>query len=260
MSLGFLTVLLLLLLRIALYKRPLREFRSHLLFGIALPYLGILSFWSVHMIHAGFDLDRLIGMAKYWDFPLSSFLIFLFFAHIIYRSYRAVKEIKRVERELLSLPHRKFGKVIVLRFERPMAFTLGIFRPNLFLSEGIFKLNREIRKIIISHEMNHIRSFDNLKVLLFSFLIPSKAELSLMKAHVEISNDRKILRKYPKSALINALILSLGAPSPGIGISDEIYLRVENLERCTKGNPLIYFLFVPSLTLLFYLSSVNWKG
>ncbi|MFZ8825677.1 MAG: M48 family metalloprotease [Candidatus Caldipriscus sp.] len=260
MSIGFVAILILLILRLTLYFRPLKDFKSHFLFGIALPYLGILSFWSVHIIHAGADINRLLHMLKYWDFPISSLLIFVFLAHIFYRSYKIFGEICEIERNLLSLPHRRFGRVRVLKTEKPIAFTLGILRPRLFLSEGILKLERDLKNLIISHEINHIKSFDNLKVFLFSLLFPSRKELSLLKAHLEILNDRKVLRKYPKSTLINALILSLYPPRLGLGITDEIYLRLENLEKNGKGNPLVFVLFALFLLTLLYLSNLNCKG
>jgi hypothetical protein len=166
----------------------------------------------------------------------------------------------RVERNLLSLPHRRFGRVRVLKTEKPIAFTLGILRPRLFLSEGVLKLERDLKNLIISHEINHIKSFDNLKVFLFFLLFPSKKELSLLKAHLEILNDKKVLMKYPKSTLINALILSLYPPRLGLGIADEIYLRLENLEKNGKGNPLVFVLFALFLFTLFYLSNLNCKG
>gem|GEM_PF-5209035 len=40
MSIGFVAILILLILRLILYFRPLKDFKSHFLFGIALPYLG----------------------------------------------------------------------------------------------------------------------------------------------------------------------------------------------------------------------------
>ncbi len=260
MSLGFVFVAILLLLRFVLYRRPLRNFYVQFLFGIALPYLGILSFWSVHMIHAGLDIERLFHMTRYWDFPISSALIFIFFANIFYASYRITREIKQIEREILTLPHRRFKNLVVLKSTKPLAFTLGIFKPKLFLSEGVFKLDNELRKLIINHEINHIRSFDNLKIFLFSLLIPSKKELSLFKAQLEILNDNKILKKYPKNALVRALILSLNPPNLGLGIADEICIRFENLEKTRKENPLIYVPFVLSLVALFYLSTLNCKG
>jgi hypothetical protein len=128
------------------------------------------------------------------------------------------------------------------------------------LSEGVLKLEKDLKNLIISHEINHIKSLDNLKVFLFSLLFPSKKELSLLKTHLEILNDRKVLRKYPKSTLINALILSLYPPRLGLGIADEIYLRFENLEKNNKGNPLVFVLFALFLLALLYLSNLNCKG
>jgi hypothetical protein len=260
MSIGFVAILTLLILRLTFYFRPLKDFKSHFLFGIALPYLGILSFWSVHIVHAGADIDRLVHMLKYWDFPISSLLIFVFIAYVFYRSFKILGEICEIERSLLSLPHRRFGRVRVLKTEKPIAFTLGILRPRLFLSEGVLKLERDLKNLIISHEINHIKSFDNLKVFLFSLLFPSKKELSLLKAHLEILNDRKVLRKHPKSTLINALILSLYPPRLGLGIADEIYLRFENLGKNNKENPLVLVLFTLFLLTLLYLSNLNCKG
>ena len=260
MSLGFVLIFLLLLLRLTLYNRPLKDFKAQFLFGIALPYFGILSFWMVHVIHAGFDINHLLNMLKYWDFPVSSLLILLFFAHILHRSYRTLREIKGIEREILSLPHRRFGNVIVLKTGKPLAFTLGILKPRLFLSEGIFKLEKDLKKLIILHEINHIRSLDNLKVFLFSLLIPSNLELSLLKAHLEILNDRKVLKKYPKNKLINALILSLYSPKFSMGMGDEIYLRINSLEKNRKENPFVYVPFALSIIALVYLSYLNCKG
>jgi hypothetical protein len=128
------------------------------------------------------------------------------------------------------------------------------------LSEGVLKLERDLKNLIISHEINHIKSFDNLKVFIFSLLFPSRKELSLLKAHLEILNDRKVLMKYPKSTLINALILSLYPPRLGLGIGDEIYLRFENLEKNGKGNPFVFVLFALFLLALLYLSNLNCKG
>jgi hypothetical protein len=97
MSIGFVAILILLILRLTLYFRPLKDFKSHFLFGIALPYLGILSFWSVHIVHAGADINRLVHMLKYWDFPISSLLIFVFLAYVFYRSFKIFGEFVRLK-------------------------------------------------------------------------------------------------------------------------------------------------------------------
>lgn len=261
MSLGFFALLVLLSIRIYFRKKTFGTFVQQFLFGIFLPYIGILSLWLIHIIHAGFVPDKIMHMFHYWDFRLSTLLILVITPVSIYKVYTKISEIVGLRKALLNLPHRRFKNIIILKVDKPLAFTLGVLKPLMFISEGVLNLEKDIRNLILLHEKNHIKSLDNLKILLFSFFLPSKRELTLLKAQIEIANDYKTLKFYPKETLIKALKYAISPHNIGIGISDEILMRLETLKYGRRKTDIWnYVLFVFSTAVMVFIAIVNCPG
>lgn len=258
MSVGFFALLIFLIIRIYFCKKTFKTFTRQFLFGILTPYMGILSLWLIHIIHTGFIPDKIMRMFHYWDFFLSTLLIFAIIPISIYKVYTNISGIISLKNALLNLPHRRFKNIIILKVDKPIAFTLGIFKPLIFISEGIIKSERDVRGLILLHEKNHIKSFDNLKVLLFSFFLPSRRELSLLKAHIEIVNDYKTLRFYSKETLIKAIKYAASLHNIGVGISDEMLIRLEMLRYGKRrGDILNYVLFLFLTAIIVFISIIN---
>lgn len=261
MSVGFFVLIILLSLRIYLRKKPLKTFTQQFLFGILTPYIGIMTLWLIHIIHSDFLPDKLMHMFGYWDFRISNLLILTITPISIYRFYKGISDIISLKKTLLSLPHRRFKNVVILNIDKPLAFTLGIFKPLIFISKGVLNLERDVKDLILLHERNHIKFLDNLKVILFSFFLPSKRELSLLKAHIEITNDCRTLRFYSKETLIKALNYVVSPHSIGMGISDEILMRLETLIYGRRQNDILnYVLFLLSTTILVFIAIINCPG
>lgn len=79
---------------------------------------------------------------------------------------------RRVEREL-SAAARPAGKGIeVLPLPSPVAFVLGLFRPRLFVSEGLIARESAADvRVVLEHERAHARSLHPLREALASFLL-----------------------------------------------------------------------------------------
>lgn len=261
MSVGFFALLVLLFVRVYFRKKPFGTFIQQFLFGILLPYMGILSLWLIHIIHAGFVPDKIIHMFHYWDFRLSTFLILVIIPVSIYKVYTNISDIMALKKTLLNLPHRRFKNIIVLKVDKPLAFTLGVLKPLMFISEGVLNLEKDVKGLILLHEKNHVKSLDNLKILLFSFFLPSKRELALLKAQIEISNDYKTLKFYPKETLIKALKYAISSHNIGIGISDEILMRLETLKYGRRKTDILnYVLFLFSTAIIVFIAIINCPG
>ncbi len=205
MTLGVVLIFFLVVLRMILIIKPLNSLYRQLIYGIMIPYIGILSIWFVHVLHTGFNWEHLVSMyIHYPDFVISSLLIALFVILSLYSIYQAHKHTRKFVSSLISLPHRRKGSIIVLEFERPLAFNIGFVNPTMVLSRGVFKLEKDVRNLIITHEIEHIRNKDNLKILLFKILLPTKHEMNLLKAHLEVMKDIKLSRRFSKRTFIKA--------------------------------------------------------
>ena len=63
-------------------------------------------------------------------------------------------------------------KVRLLKNNQPLAFTVGIRQPIIVLSDGIKQcLSRRQQRIVVAHEIAHVRNKDVLKNALFEFLL-----------------------------------------------------------------------------------------
>lgn len=92
-----------------------------------------------------------------------------------------------------------------------VAFTLGILKPKVFVSEAIERqLTKREQRIIIAHESNHIRNKDTLKNYLLDFLLIFHMSPSHLKneirLHMEIQADKKLTKKFSRFEVAQLLV------------------------------------------------------
>lgn len=265
MTIGLILILFLVALRIALIIKPLNSFYKQFIYGIVIPYIGILNVWFVHVLHTGFEWERLLSMyIHYPDFVISSLLLVIFLLSSFYSVYQANKHTTKFVKSLVSLPHKRNGRVIVLEFERPLAFNVGFLNPTIVLSRGVFRLEKDVRNLIIEHEIQHIRSKDNLKILLFKILLPTKHEMNLLKAHLEVLNDINLSRKFSKRTFVKAFkgILSFKEGNY-TGMSDNMDFRLRFILKGERYGGMKILDVIIAIMLIFitvFLSMLNCPG
>lgn len=105
---------------------------------------------------------------------------------------------------------------------RPLAFTLGIRRPLIFISQGLYQLlsKRQLR-IVVEHEVAHIRTRDVLKNTLFEILLGIHIAPGSLRSRwhftSEIRADDYCVKKHFDSAEIAEVLIMLhraGVNSP----------------------------------------------
>ena len=102
----------------------------------------------------------------------------------------------------------------IIDHNMPVAFTLGLFRPNIYLSKGLLSsVSKSDLAIVLEHETGHIRRYDNIIKFAASFstiLFPGKQRTHLLKA-VQLAQEMccdnyAARRKYDRLEVAQTLI------------------------------------------------------
>lgn len=123
---------------------------------------------------------------------------------------------KRLKRNLVSIT-RKGKQVYVLSTLQITAFTIGLFRPKIVISEGMFQaFSEEEIDAIVLHEEYHQKNRDPLKLFFFTLLAEGMMYIPILKGmlqryHVyqELSADKYAMQKMKSSFELGSALLKL---------------------------------------------------
>ncbi|MGE6615171.1 M56 family metallopeptidase [Bacillus mycoides] len=123
---------------------------------------------------------------------------------------------KRLKRNLVSIT-RKGKQVYVLSTLQITAFTIGLFRPKIVISEGMFQaFSEEEIDAIVLHEEYHQKNRDPLKLFFFTLLAEGMMYIPILKGmlqryHVyqELLADKYAMQKLKSSFELGSALLKL---------------------------------------------------
>jgi Zn-dependent protease with chaperone function len=127
----------------------------------------------------------------------------------------ARKSITSYQRQsfLAQLSDKKEGALAEVDATVPMAFVVGLWRPQAFITSGLARqITLEERQVISLHEQAHVRQKDPLKKFIFGILTsvyPAKirgflqSELDLT---LEQTADEAVLQRYSRQAVARSLL------------------------------------------------------
>lgn len=112
---------------------------------------------------------------------------------------------------------RKGKQVYVLSTLQITAFTIGLFRPKIVISEGMFQaFSEEEIDAIVLHEEYHQKNRDPLKLFFFTLLAEGMMYIPILKGmlqryHVyqELSADKYAMQKMKSSFELGSALLKL---------------------------------------------------
>lgn len=190
--------------------------RSKMIFFSSVFIAGLtLSQMLIYVLQQVFDLRlayNLIDICNSWLRSLDiAWTEYLFDALIVYTLFlcvfllgRQMIQSKHISKKLTA--HRdeqhttfiggQYGQdVIVIRHSQPFAFTLGLFKPSIFLSTGLMELldDHELEAVIY-HERFHKEHKDPLKMFLLSMFSSAMAYFPILKwCHQHYKTSREVL-------------------------------------------------------------------
>lgn len=190
----------------------------------------------------------LVGVS---ELPLSSVLIVVFALSSLGALFRFLLVYRRQNRMLAALPlapvgdgeladeaRRAGAELFVLPVSRPVAFCVGLRRPQIVVSAGLLAgLRSDEQKAVVWHEALHARSREPLKCLLARlaaqtfFWVPLLRELLERYLLVkELAADREAMAKTSRRALAGALAHVAGPePAGAVGLAEFAAARVDRL-------------------------------
>ena len=125
------------------------------------------------------------------------------------------------ERALLRLASGR-GLIKTIEMEQPMAFTLGVRKPAIYLSSGLRRsLSKQQQRIVVAHELAHVRRRDVLKNRLFETLLCFHVNKRTLRNRwlfaMEASADDVVAERYNKLDVAETLIRVQRAHQSSLG-------------------------------------------
>ena len=141
------------------------------------------------------------------------------------------------------LPCTHVGRVRVLHTPGDAAFTLGVLRPRVYLSENLWQGPH--REAILAHERAHAGAYHplflataRLSARVWWYLPFVEAALRELELAAELCADEASVRVVGKGSLAGALQLGLQrTPAPGLAFASPVSVlraRAENLQNSPK--------------------------
>lgn len=114
---------------------------------------------------------------------------------------------------LAQLSDKKEGVLAEIDTIVPMAFAVGLWRPQAFITSGLAgQITSEERQVINLHEQAHVRCKDPLKKFLFQILTslyPAKIR-SILQSELDLAleqrADEAVLQRYSREAIARSLL------------------------------------------------------
>ncbi len=141
--------------------------------------------------------------------------------------------------------------------DRPLAFTLGCIKPSIFISRGLTKLlNRRQMRMVVKHEIAHIRNKDILKNTLFEFLLSLHFFPKLLRSSwylsSEIRADAYAAKQFDSLEIADVLVklrrVGVNSPFPasisGGQLSQRISLLLNDNQNPIRTPSAISFLYL----------------
>lgn len=181
-----------------------------------LPYRVPLA-WGICNTHLGMSRTQWLAMNLAWLIPLASMGLAAL--------YGLAEEVAARWR-VAQLPKRREGQVWVLDTADQTAFTLGLFRPRVYLSQGIWWGPH--RAVIVAHEQGHARARHGLWLWLARsscrslWYWPAAGELLReVEGWAELLADEEAVEVAGKPALARALrdVLPTQAPAAALAFA-----------------------------------------
>ncbi len=118
--------------------------------------------------------------------------ISLFACGMLYGAFRSAQGLVRARRALSRLPVKHSSRdVVLIEDDRAVAFTHGLLRPRIYLSRGLFSLDRNELKSVFFHEMHHKRNMDPLFFFFLNFIGRAFFYIPVIKKYVRVVHARR---------------------------------------------------------------------
>ncbi|WP_347331141.1 M56 family metallopeptidase [Marinimicrobium locisalis] len=157
----------------------------------------------------------------------------------------------RAARDIAALRALSRGRGRLRRLDTPEAFacTAGYRYPTLFMSRGLTdRLDYRERRIVLAHEVAHLRQRDPLRHLLFNVLLlahwpcSARALGALWRQRVEEQADDRAALRFGPDAVAATLIkvARLSGPAPAGSLSangGHLLTRIHRLLHARPGTP-----------------------
>ena len=249
------------------WAMPLLAVFTLLLLALAKSQGWIYHHCETHLAHhPHFCLEHLPNFARHLSSSLSGMFIVVCAVGLLAVRAMPLLQLQAKSRIFQRLVPGKYLRN-TLSDERPLAFTLGGRKPSIFISKGLRNLltPKEMR-IVVSHEVAHIRHKDVSKNLLFELLLSFHVLPHLLRSSwyltSELRADRCVAQRFGRLDVAD-LLLKLGraatkAPFPtainGGQLSERINALINDNHSCRTPlsfNVIYLFLLAFPITLAF---------
>lgn len=167
---------------------------------------------------------------------LSLGIITAILAVLLVQVIRNLRATLRLQKQLRSLA-REDGECFALAHKQPFVFTLGWWKPQIYMTEGLKQhCSQDDLAVVITHEKAHSRRYDNIRLLLatvFTSVLPKKFSKPILDDfHLMIESACD----FEASALFGELKVA------------ETLLKIQRLSptQCTIGSSVISTAFTGS--------------
>lgn len=208
--------------------------------------------------HPHFCLEHLPAMALQWAQLLPGFLAFAVLSAVFLLQMAKHYQLTKRSRLLRRLVRGQTLKN-TLNDPHPVAFTLGIRKPLIFISNGLRELlTRRQLRMVVKHEIAHIRNRDVLKNTVFEILLGIHLYPNSLRSQwhlsAEIKTDDSVNKHFDALEIAEVLIKlhrnKVNSPYPvsisGGALAERIE-RLLNQQEQFKLNNFISWFFYSSI-------------
>ena len=208
------------------------RWRTRMLFILILSIGGLVLIQMIfYLIHLLFNINIDVNIFQYclqWIKENSKGHVSVEFFLIGFLGYTLMVTLWKIGRQAIltynlknklgSLYLKRWDKnILLLNSEDCLAFTMGLFRPQIVLSKGIFQQfdEHEIEAIIL-HEEYHLKHYDPLKIFIVTVLSDGMAYIPVMKellyrykTYTELLADQYAMEKMGTTVKLGSALLKL---------------------------------------------------
>lgn len=206
--------------------------------------------------HPHFCLEHLPDMTLQLAHSLGGLLALLMLFSLFSWRLMQLYPLFKQSRTLCKLIHGQYVKN-TLHQSQPLAFTLGIHKPLIFISRGLRGLlSRRQLRMVVKHEIAHIRNRDVLKNTLFEMLLgihlfPQRLRARWYTAS-EIRADACVSRHFDSLEVADVLIklhrAGVNSPFPvsvtGAGLPERIRQLLDSDTEQNQAKPALWLFYL----------------